>query len=163
MQQATWGGPGLQARASTSSQGSPVNWPGPWPVTMGTGKSDRTAEPACPPDCALHSQAAHDASMLLRKINAFPARYVELWQPDGTDDVLRWLHFQNPAASPSLPSQVDALAAPTAGPSREDAVLLRLCKIVRPRSCTLRSADIKARESSILSRGSKRPWTASQT
>lgn len=153
-----------QVRASASSPDSPSHWQAVWPTKLAPRETDPIAEPACPPDCTLHSQAAHDASIVLRKMNAFPARYMEQWQPDGTDDVLYWLQLQSPAVStPPPPSQVDAAEMSTTDPNVEDAVLLRLCTFrpFQPREISI--ADKQARKSSTSSRGSKRPWTAIRT
>lgn len=109
---------------------------------------DVGADSICPPDCTLHSLRAHEASAVLRRINAFPAQCLENWQSEGTDEVLYWLKLQNSETSPSSPSsQVDTAATGAADPTWDDAVLLRLCKIsvpshVRSTQLTLRSRKV---------------------
>lgn len=126
---ASWADPGTQARESLPPLGSSSCWQERWPITTDFSEIGPVTEPSCPPDCTLHSQVAHDASVVLRKMNALPARYVEQWQPDGTDDILYWLKRQKSAASPpSPPQQIDTAVTSTVEPTREDAVLLRLCK-----------------------------------
>lgn len=130
MQHPLWAESGIQASGSTSSSSDLSCWQALWPTETTMCETDLSVELACPPDCTLHSQTAHDASIVLRKLKAFPARYIENWQPEETDDVLYWLRLQSSAASPSSPQgQIDATVASNADPTREDAVLLRLCEV----------------------------------
>lgn len=128
VQQPPWTEPGQQARGSTSPLRNLSHWHELWPARSGISSIDAKGEGICPPDCTLHSKIAHDASMVLCKIDALPAQFVEEWQPERTDDVLYWMKLQSSAASPSSSNQIDAVVNPVTDPTREDAVLLRFCK-----------------------------------
>ncbi|CAN8106163.1 unnamed protein product [Discula destructiva] len=79
----------------------------------------------CPPSCTFHSETQHTAGMLLARIVALPADYVQQWDPAKTDEVMGWLNRQwtFEASSPGSPNSV---IMPPSQSTRQDAELLRI-------------------------------------
>lgn len=107
-------------------------WSGHWqglPITsFGSDASPaRQAQlSTCQPGCTIHSETQHTAERLLRRLAAFPAEFVQQWQPTKTDGVLFWLSRQV-AFEASSPGSPNSLMASSFQPTRQDAELLRIC------------------------------------
>lgn len=112
------------AQATTSSTGWDDHWQGLSPAMI-----QRDGSPGgCQPDCGIHTEAFHDARVLLAKIIDFPGQYVQQWQPGRTDEVLLWLN-QQASFEPSSPSgSLSGSASLPFQPTRQDAELLRICE-----------------------------------
>lgn len=126
-----------QSPGGSSSTGSPRgynHWEALWAASE-TGADDSSlATPLAsgPSDGTIYySQTARDASIVLRKLNRFPAQVVEQWQPARTDEVFYWL--KNIHATGVSPSSLSGLSNTTANvifePTRQDALLLRFCEL----------------------------------
>lgn len=105
------------------------HWQGLWTAPFGSdaGPSPQAEPNTCQPRCTIHSEAYHSAALLLGKIIAFPANYVQQWRPEKTDEVLFWLNWQA-AFMASPPGSTSGTMARSFQPTRQDAVLLRICK-----------------------------------
>lgn len=103
-------------------------WQGQWAAVSGA-DFNHPAAPACGPGCTVHTEAFHDSLILLRKRTELPAQFIQLWQPERTDEVLRWLVQQQSPLSPTpSPVPVADQAHPPVPPTRQSAELLRVCR-----------------------------------
>lgn len=105
------------------------HWQGLWSASFGpnTSPGQHVESSTCQPECTIHSEAYHSAALLFGKIITFPAKYVQQWRPEKTDEVLFWLNRQT-ALEASSPGSVSSNVTLPLQPTRQDAELLRICK-----------------------------------
>jgi hypothetical protein len=103
-------------------------------ASVSTGAATPLAAYICSLDCKVHTEAYHDALVLLDRRNQLPAQFVHGWQSNRTDEIMSWFSQQeNMPSSPSpSPSPVRAdgqlhLDQP-ALPTRQDGEMLRVCQ-----------------------------------
>lgn len=113
--------------AETSRMGWGSHWQSLWSASFRRGVSPVLSD-TCRPDCTIHSEAVHAATVLLNKFTAWPGQYVQLWQPGRTDEVLFWLTQQISPEASSPPSPSSSFADLPFQPTRQDAGLLRICE-----------------------------------
>ncbi|KAJ4396604.1 hypothetical protein N0V93_000825 [Gnomoniopsis smithogilvyi] len=102
-------------------------WHGLWTASLGrdTSTPSQINSGDCQPGCTIHSGIYHSAELLLGEVIAFPANYVQQWQPEKTDEVLFWLTRQM-GLTASSPSMASARLELSFQPTRQDAELLRI-------------------------------------
>ncbi|KAI3398421.1 hypothetical protein diail_9241 [Diaporthe ilicicola] len=82
--------------------------------------------PVCGFDCATHTEAFHDALVLLNLRNELPARFIQRWQHSRTDEILTWLIQQEHIPSSPLLTCADGRTNQLAAATRRDAEMLRV-------------------------------------
>lgn len=106
----------------------------PWEESFSAAHGEQGSPDVCQPDCRAHSEAFHDANMLLDKLDVAPKRMCLSWEKRKTDEVLSWLYKQatsDPLSSPR-PDSPCGPAASSSQPTIHDAELLRICETPSP-------------------------------
>lgn len=86
------------------------------------------AATVCSFDCEIHTEAYHDALVLLSRRNQLPAQFIQGWQPTRTDEIMLWFVQQEHAPSSTSLVCADGQVHQPALPTRQDGEMLRVCK-----------------------------------
>ncbi|KAL2292206.1 hypothetical protein FJTKL_10838 [Diaporthe vaccinii] len=84
------------------------------------------AATACSFDCEIHTEAHHDALVLLNRRNQLPAQFIHGWQPTRTDEIMLWFVQQEHVPSSSSLVCADGQVHQPALPTRQDGEMLRI-------------------------------------
>lgn len=112
----------LHAPASSFNQRQSL-WAPPPPESMSP-----LASTVCSFDCEIHTEAYHDALVLLYKRNRLPAQFIQGWQPARTDEIMLWFVQQEHVLSPPSLAYADGQLHQPTLPTRQDGEMLRVCK-----------------------------------
>lgn len=86
------------------------------------------AATVCSFDCEVHTEAYHDALVLLNRRNHLPSQFIHGWQSTRTDEIMSWFVQQEYASSSSSLVDADGQVHQPALPTRQDGEMLRVCK-----------------------------------
>lgn len=86
------------------------------------------AATVCSFDCDVHTEAYHDAIVLLNRRNHLPSQFIHGWQSTRTDEIVSWFVQQDHASSSSSLVYTDGQVHQPALPTRQDGEMLRVCK-----------------------------------
>lgn len=80
----------------------------------------------CSFDCDVHTEAYHDALLLLKRRNDLPSQFMHGWQSARTDEIMSWFVQQEHVSSASSLVCADGQAHQPALPTRQDGEMLRV-------------------------------------
>lgn len=123
----------------------------------------------CSFDCDVHTEAYHDALVLLNRRNQLPAQFIHGWQSTRTDEIVSWFVQQEHVSSPASLICADGQVHQPTLPTRQDGEMLRVCKWSLTASPPSQGKALRLnnlgyeKKLSTSSLASKHPLTASPT